>query len=96
MRKLPLPRYTHPANIEIGDLIRAVWKVGDVEHSRTATVHKREYEGADRVLLAADGQEIMRWHPAHTGPRVTLLREAEAVKPLPLFEAVEELQARFS
>jgi len=94
-KKLAQPRYIRPENIRIGDTIRATWTVGEVEHSRVATVHKRDYEGADRVLFARDGQEILRWHPAHKGPRITLIAEAPD-EPQPMLFDMDEVRDRIA
>lgn len=80
-RKLPEPRYITPASIDVGDTIRATWKVGDVEHSRTARITHIH----DRVFFAADGQEVFRWNPA-SKIRVTLLAKAEIDTRVALFD----------
>jgi len=79
MSRNTLPRYIEPASIELGDFIRVVWVSGDIEHTRTAHVAKREYEGQMRVLYTRDGQEIFRWLPGLKNVRVTLL---DKVRPL--------------
>lgn len=91
LKALPLPRFIDPASIAIGDMIRITWTVGAVEHTRTAIVADRQYEGPDRVLTAKDGQEIMRWHPAHKHGRVTLLKESPESGAVPLFEMPERV-----
>lgn len=86
---MPLPkvRFISPASIRIGDTVRAVWKVKDVEHTRTGTVAKREYEGGMRVLYTRQGEELFRWHPAHDKEiRVTLLKEAVDTSQPTLFD----------
>lgn len=80
-RKLPEPRYITPASIDVGDTIRATWKVGDIEHSRTARIADIN----DRVFFATDGQEVFRWNP-EAKIRVTLLAKAETDTRVPLFD----------
>lgn len=73
-----LPRYENPASVEAGDTIRVAWKVGGVEHTRTAKVYRILNDGPVRIFFTEDGQEIFRWLvTGHFQPRVTLLAVEE-------------------
>lgn len=93
-RKLPEPRYITPASVDVGDTIRATWRVGDIEHSRVATVARIQ----NRTFFASDGQEIARWAPQGSNVRITLLAKAEADTRVPLFEFADlgEVRQRIS
>ena len=85
MRTLPLPRYVEAASIDEGDTIRVTWKVLDVEHSRTAKVGRVIDEGPYKLIVSPEGQEIARFD-RQAKLRFTLLAEAPARNPEPLFE----------
>jgi hypothetical protein len=78
---LPLPRFIEPASIDIGDTVRASWKVGDVEHTRTGVVGSIEAVALQRVVYSKSGEEIYRYLIGSRKLRVTLLKEAPAEKP---------------
>lgn len=82
MRKsLPVPRYVDAASIDEGDVIRVVWKLGDVEHTRAGKVAAIHHEAGKRtrMFVTASGNEIARYDPnAGIKLRFTLLAEHEA------------------
>lgn len=80
---LPLPRFVSHASIDEGDTVRVTWKVGQVEHSRTGTVHRIIHDSY-KAFIAEDGNEIARF-TRDTKCRFTLLAEAQHAEPLPLF-----------
>jgi len=87
MKTLPLPRYVEPASIDEGDTIRVTWKVDDVEISRTAKVDRIREDSRGKVFYSPNGNEICsvsRDNPRRI--RFTLLAEAPAPKPEPLFD----------
>lgn len=78
-----LPRYVSPASVDEGDTIRVVWKVGDVEHTRTGNVERIERRYG-WIFYSPEGHEIA--HVARDGrARVTLLDIATKKEPT-LFE----------
>lgn len=86
-----LPRRIDPANIRIGDVIRATSKSGDIEHSKLARVGSREYRGSERVYYSPEGHEIFTWVPGRKVYTVTLIKESDmlADTPLALFMEVK-------
>lgn len=86
-KPLPKVHFINPASVRIGDVIRATWKIKDLEHSRTGKVAKRDYEGGYRVLTTAQGEELFRWHPAYDKTvRVTILEPAPVTSAETLFD----------
>lgn len=86
-----LPRYTVPANVELGDTIRVIWDTGDVHRTVEGVVHTRTYEGSVRVFKTRDGQELLRWHPELKTKIVTLLiKKAEVYQGETLLEFFEQ------
>ena len=85
MKTLPLPRFVEPASIDEGDTIRVVWKVGDVEHSRTGKVGRIIHDNCYRTFVSPDGNEIVRFG-RNTRLRFTLLAEAPPKKQETSFE----------
>ncbi len=70
-------RFIRPETVLIGDLIRVVGEpVDGVTTARVGRVHKRDYQGSDRVLFTEEGGEILRWSPYRANARVTLLERA--------------------
>ena len=82
LRRLPLPRYVEAASISEGDTIRAVWAVGDVEHTRTGTVARivASRGTRSRSYVTEQGNEIVHWTP-DSRVRFTLLAEAKQEAP---------------
>lgn len=88
LRTLPVPRFVEPASVSEGDVIRVVWKHGDIEISRTAKVAiKREMPGGYTKFYSGEGHEIVtvnRHRPNRY--RFTLVAESGDNRPEPLFE----------
>lgn len=79
MSSLPLPRFIEAASIDEGDVIRATWKVGDVEMTRTGTVGRVIQDGSVKQFISPAGNEIVRVD-RHTKIRFTLLKPAPVQK----------------
>lgn len=77
LKTLPVPRFVDAASVDEGDTIRVVWKVGDVEHTRTGTVARIISEHGTRVrsFITPQGNEIIHWTP-ESRARFTLVAEA--------------------
>lgn len=80
MRTLPLPRYVEAASVDEGDVIRVTWKVGDIEHTRTAKVGKIVNERFSKQFISPEGNEICRTGH-NTKLKFTLLAEHEEPQP---------------
>lgn len=86
MRTLPLPRYVEAASVDEGDTIRVTWKVGDIEHTRTAKVGRIVHDRFSKQFLSPQGNEICRTGH-NTKLRFTLVAEHEApAEQLSLFD----------
>lgn len=89
LKALPLPRFIDPASVDEGDSIRVTWKVGDVEHTRTGTVHRIERRYG-WIYITEQGNEIAHvQRNTAKRVRVTLLAEGDKSKPEPMFEMGE-------
>lgn len=83
--RLPLPRFVNPASVDIGDIIRVTWTVGDIEHTRTGKVDQIERRFG-WIYYSPEGHEIAHVRrDSGAKVRVTLLAET-SVKNEPLFE----------
>lgn len=85
-KAIPLPRFIEAASIDEGDVIRATWKVGDIEHTRTGRVAKIVNDMSTKQFISPGGNEICRV-TSSSRIRFTLLAEHEAPAPT-LFDLV--------
>ena len=80
MRTLQLPRYIEPASVDEGDTVRIVWRIDDVEISRTGRVDRVRDTLAGKVFYTPNGNELFTFQ-AGRNARVTLLATNETPQP---------------